>query len=301
MNNEQPPLILILDDDDSIRTLLKLAIKNQGYRVQEARNGEEGIAVYQCCQPDLVILDAMMPVMDGFTCCENLRNINQEIPILMLTFLNDRDSIDKAFQAGATDYITKPIYWGVLFQRVRRLLLASEQNIQGKKIYSELLKLKNYEYLLSSILHSTEPIINEDILEKIRLFFEVDLALFYSVKTKSVLQVYDQNFSIIEEMEDIEDLTLLSHCDSIYKQEQLLIIDDLKNSNLDQDISPENFMKIEEIFTQFELKSLAIAPIKQKQQLSNLLCLYQIQKNHIWEESEKRRIIDLTQLLALKK
>jgi PleD family two-component response regulator len=138
MTDEKAPLILIADDDSSIRSLLKLAIQSKGYQVEEAANGEECLAKYARCQPDIVLLDAVMPVMDGFTCCQRLRSLpgGAQIPILMLTFLDDRESIDRAFQTGATDYLTKPIHWAVLFQRVQRLLSASETLIKADAIAS---------------------------------------------------------------------------------------------------------------------------------------------------------------------
>jgi PleD family two-component response regulator len=110
MTDEKTPLILIVDDDSTVRSLMKLAVQSKGYRLEEAANGEECLAKYLRCQPDLILLDAMMPVMDGFTCCDRLRSLpdNSQTPILMLTFLDDRDSIDRAFAVGATDYLTKP-------------------------------------------------------------------------------------------------------------------------------------------------------------------------------------------------
>jgi PleD family two-component response regulator len=95
-----------------------MALKAEGYEIEEAINGEECLVKYARLQPDLVLLDAVMPEMDGFSCCQHIRALpdRPQIPILMITFLADRESIDQAFQAGATDYITKPIHWSVLRQ-----------------------------------------------------------------------------------------------------------------------------------------------------------------------------------------
>jgi len=104
--------ILVVDDDAITRSLLILSLKKEGYQVEEATNGVECLQKYQRLQPDLVLLDALMPEMDGFQCCQQLREISssQFLPILMITFLDDNDSLDKAFNAGATDYMTKPIH-----------------------------------------------------------------------------------------------------------------------------------------------------------------------------------------------
>lgn len=121
------PLILVVEDDKFMRIQLRRAMEQVGYQVAEASDGEEGLATYIRLKPDIVLLDALMPVMDGFTCCTQLQSLpgGDRIPVLMITALEDRESVDRAFEAGAIDYITKPIHWAVLRQRVRRLLQAS--------------------------------------------------------------------------------------------------------------------------------------------------------------------------------
>ena len=139
-----PPLVLVVDDDRSMRALLKGVIAKEGYRVVEATNGQQAIELFQQMSPDLVLLDAMMPEMDGFTCCRSLRHLlvaqpaqfesvdlsvavtaQQPLPILMITALEDAESVNKAFAAGATDYVTKPINWAVLRQRLHKFLDSS--------------------------------------------------------------------------------------------------------------------------------------------------------------------------------
>ena len=128
LNNRQKPLILIADDDRSMRTLLNLAMTEEDYDVVEAKNGEQCLGEYQLRKPDAILLDAVMPDLDGFTCCEKIRQLpgGKLIPILMITVLDDQKSIDQAFNCGATDYITKPIHWAVLSQRMRRLLATNQ-------------------------------------------------------------------------------------------------------------------------------------------------------------------------------
>ncbi|MCT7948958.1 PleD family two-component system response regulator [Ancylothrix sp. C2] len=130
---QEPPLILIVEDDRTTRMLLRRAMEKEGYRVIEAADGEEGIADFVRQKPDIVLLDAMMPVMDGFTCCQHFQQMSggNTTPVLMITSLDDPDSVDRAFEVGATDYITKPIHWPVLRQRVRRLI---EQNHLYQKL-----------------------------------------------------------------------------------------------------------------------------------------------------------------------
>jgi PAS domain S-box-containing protein len=119
-------LILVVDDDDLIRMQLCDLMQQAGYQVAQATNGSEALAAYTHLQPEIVLIDAIMPVMDGFTCCAELQKLpgGENTPILMITALNDQASIERAFAVGATDYITKPIQWQVLRQRVHRLMQA---------------------------------------------------------------------------------------------------------------------------------------------------------------------------------
>jgi CheY-like chemotaxis protein/nitrogen-specific signal transduction histidine kinase len=119
-----PPLILIVDDDEVVRQVLYEKVTQDGYQVRTARNGEEAISIYQEIQPDLVLMDGVMPGMDGFECCAHLQHLpgGELTPVLMITGLDDSASLDRAYEVGAADYITKPIHWAVLRQRVKRVL-----------------------------------------------------------------------------------------------------------------------------------------------------------------------------------
>lgn len=124
---KKSPLLLVVDDDKFMRLQLRRAMEQVGYQVAEASDGEQALAAYSCLNPDIVLLDALMPLMDGFSCCTQLQTLSgsDRTPILMITALEDQESVDRAFAAGATDYITKPIHWAVLRQRVQRLLQSS--------------------------------------------------------------------------------------------------------------------------------------------------------------------------------
>jgi CheY-like chemotaxis protein/nitrogen-specific signal transduction histidine kinase len=119
-----PPLILIVDDDEVVRQILCQKVEADGYQVRTARNGEEAIFIYQEIQPDLILMDGVMPEMDGFECCTRLKQLpgGDLTPVLMITGLEDSASLDRAYAVGAADYITKPIHWGVLRQRVKHIL-----------------------------------------------------------------------------------------------------------------------------------------------------------------------------------
>ena len=144
------PLILVADDERLSRILLRRILTQEGYELVETKDGEECLRAYVQYEPDMVLLDAMMPLRDGFSCCEELRKQpnSDRVPILMITGLDDRESVNRAFEAGATDYITKPIHAPVLTRRLRRLLEASRAERELQRQYDvlqgELKEAANY-------------------------------------------------------------------------------------------------------------------------------------------------------------
>lgn len=141
--HHEPPLILVIDDDPVARMQLSLCLEGEGYQIVEAEDGSEGLAAYRRLQPDMVLLDALMPAVDGFECCTQLQALSQgdHIPILMITGLDDQDSVDRAFAVGAADYVTKPVHWAVLRQRVRRLIQQAQLQQQLEAANQELRRL----------------------------------------------------------------------------------------------------------------------------------------------------------------
>ncbi len=121
------PHILVVDDDAGNRRLTRATLNKAGFRVSEVGDGKAALDAMREGLPDLVLLDVSMPVMDGFTACEELRNLpgGDRVPVVMMTGLDDTQSIERAFEAGATDFITKPINWAVLPHRVRYMLRAT--------------------------------------------------------------------------------------------------------------------------------------------------------------------------------
>jgi len=129
----QKPLtsILVVDDDPSVRLAVRHVLERDGHRVIEAADGRQALTIYEQQQPDVVLLDAMLPELDGFETCARLCRLpgGDRVPILFITALNDAESVSFAFEAGATDYIVKPIHWAVLRRRVRHLLQVSRAEL----------------------------------------------------------------------------------------------------------------------------------------------------------------------------
>jgi diguanylate cyclase (GGDEF)-like protein len=115
---------LVVDDDPVIRLLARQVMERDGLAVHEACDGQDAVERFEELKPDIVLLDVMMPRLDGFAACSEIRQSprGMRTPVLMLTGLDDLDSINRAFEAGATDFINKPINWGVLGYRIRYML-----------------------------------------------------------------------------------------------------------------------------------------------------------------------------------
>jgi signal transduction histidine kinase len=124
LNGSKPASILIVDDDDIVREIMRAELEADGFQVTEAVDGVEACQKCWARLPDLVIADVVMPRMDGFALCRELRAnpASQFVPILQATGLDDIDSIEQAYQAGATDFIGKPLPWTILKHRVRYML-----------------------------------------------------------------------------------------------------------------------------------------------------------------------------------
>ena len=121
---EEAPLIYIVDDEPESRLLARSVLESQGFEVAEAADGSTALAEIGHLRPDLVLLDVMMPTIDGFAVCAQLRERPEtsNVPVLMLTGLGDVASINQAFDLGATDFAVKPIQWALLGHRIRYLL-----------------------------------------------------------------------------------------------------------------------------------------------------------------------------------
>ena len=119
--------ILVVDDDPVVCALMRATLQSDGFEVIEASDGIEGCRMYREHRPDLLLVDLMMPRMDGFELCRELRSHPESayVPIVVATSLDDVPSIARAYDAGATDFIPKPVNWLVLNHRVRYILRAS--------------------------------------------------------------------------------------------------------------------------------------------------------------------------------
>jgi diguanylate cyclase (GGDEF)-like protein len=121
------PLVMVVDDDQAIRLLARETLEHSGFAVRDVGSGEEALKAFEDSSPDIVLLDVVMPGIDGFSVCSSIRHTlsGRDTPVLMMTGLDDLESINCAYEAGATDFITKPINWHILRYRVSYMLRAS--------------------------------------------------------------------------------------------------------------------------------------------------------------------------------
>ena len=124
------PSVLVVDDEPQARMMLRLILARAGFEVLEARDGYEALSEVERSVPDVMILDIMMPGIDGFEVCERLRNDEQsaDLPIIMLSAKADPKSISKGLSVGANEYLTKPVTPDDLTRHVR-IALSLENEI----------------------------------------------------------------------------------------------------------------------------------------------------------------------------
>ena len=113
--------VLIVEDDHNIQELLQLYLEKEGYAVTVASDGGQGLAKFRAIKPDLVLLDVMMPVMDGWAVCKAIR-ADSQTPIIMLTAKGETDDKVSGLKSGADDYVTKPFEMKELLARIEAVL-----------------------------------------------------------------------------------------------------------------------------------------------------------------------------------
>ena len=124
--------VLIVEDDPNIRELLQMYLEKDGYAVTLASDGGQGLDKFRTIKPDLVLLDVMMPVMDGWAVCKAIRQ-EGSTPVIMLTAKGETDDKVTGLKAGADDYITKPFEMKELLARIEAVLRRSDRNCEEAK------------------------------------------------------------------------------------------------------------------------------------------------------------------------
>ncbi|MBN8283228.1 EAL domain-containing protein [Zoogloea sp.] len=148
--------ILVVDDDPLTRLMASEALREGGFATLEAQDGAQALGMFDAAVPDLVLLDVMMPGLSGFEVCEQMRARPNGalVPIIMLTGLDDGDSVQRAFDVGATDFISKPINWTLLRFRIRYVLRSAQvmkeltRNKESLSNAQRIARLGSWEWLV---------------------------------------------------------------------------------------------------------------------------------------------------------
>ena len=125
--------VLVVEDDRNIQELLRMYLEKEGYAVTVAEDGGQGLTKFRAIRPDLVLLDVMMPVMDGWTVCKTIR-AESKTPVIMLTAKGELDDKVMGLKAGADDYVTKPFEMKELIARIEAVLRRAEGSAAEKKV-----------------------------------------------------------------------------------------------------------------------------------------------------------------------
>ncbi|MCM3629213.1 response regulator transcription factor [Paenibacillus glycanilyticus] len=180
--------IMVVDDDEKITSLLRRSLAFEGYEVSTASNGMEGLKLLLTADPDMLILDVMMPQVDGWEVCRRVREGGSTVPILMLTAKDDISDRVKGLDAGADDYLIKPFALEELLARVRALLRRKsdkmDESSSNKIVFDDLaldldsreairsgrrieLTAKEYDLLLLFMQNPRRVLTRDAIMEKI--------------------------------------------------------------------------------------------------------------------------------------
>jgi len=182
--------ILIIEDEKRIQNILKAFLENAGYSIFLANDGLEGISVFHKNTYDLVLLDIMMPKIDGYTVCEMIRN-EGNTPVILLTALDDEDSQMKGFDLLADDYITKPFSMPLVLKRIEALLRRTKDCGDNSTIltYKEIqMDTQNYKVFVSGC----EVTLTAREFEILRLFMENKGRVF--TRENLINQIWDYNY-----------------------------------------------------------------------------------------------------------
>ena len=130
-DNDQIPQVLVVDDEPNIRELVQVALKFHGCSVTTAATGKEALRQADAAQPDLIVLDVMLPDLDGFEVCRRLRAAGNEVPVIFLTARDTSSDTVTGLALGGDDYVTKPFSVEALVARVRAVLRRASRSAHG--------------------------------------------------------------------------------------------------------------------------------------------------------------------------
>ena len=225
--NEEDITLLLVDDNSNNLKLLASVLHPEGYRLSLAKNGVDALKIARNTVPDLILLDIMMPEMDGFEVCKKLKNniTTRDIPIIFLTAKSDTDDVIKGFQIGGVDYITKPFRKEELVIRVRTHVALQNKQIKLEQQAKDLKQSNQIKDLMFSIIsHDLRgPIGSMKTMLDILLQRGTDQDKFISNAIKNLNKTADNTLILLENLlmwakSQKQDLEIKSEKVSLYSQ-----------------------------------------------------------------------------------
>lgn len=278
--------ILIVDNDPVIRHLMKESLLSDQYIITEAENGHDAIDAINRHTPDIVLLDVKMPEMSGFEVCSEIRkdHDDSDIAIIMMTGLNDSESIEKAFQYGATDFINKPINWDVFPYRVQYILKA-------RIAFNELKRSKTHLHNMELISHIITKSENRDHILKNALSAILDI---FDVDRSCIVNFTDKQAGSASVLHE----ALKDDVSSIYGHEELIsseIPKHTQNSSLgtiDLVIKNNESINVLNIFSEMSIR------LHQHKNNIFFLSVHRCSVSPKWSDSEKNTFISIAERLG---
>lgn len=182
--------ILVIEDEKAIQAIIKAFLVDAGYRVFVADDGMQGVCAFHAADYDLVLLDIMMPKIDGYTVCEMIRN-ESNTPVILLTALDDEESQMKGFDLLADDYITKPFSMPLVIKRIEAVLRRFDGQTDDSAVLSHKniqLDLENYKVFVSG----SEVLLTAREFEILKLLLENRGRVF--TRDNILNQIWEYNF-----------------------------------------------------------------------------------------------------------
>jgi two-component system cell cycle response regulator len=278
--------ILIVDDSEVIRQKLVRILQEEGYTVVEAENGASGLQKIKTEHPDLVVLDLVMPQLDGIKVCKAVKGDPelQKIPILMNTSKGSKEDIIRGLEAGANDYIVKPFDNDELLARIHSLLRSASLLKQLDQDKRDLLAILDISNAITSTLDSREVLYS--IVKKISEVIQVSRCSIVRIDT------HESKGSVVATNEDANIFNLLIDLEKypeikrVLETREIVVINDTQSDPIVD--------KVRNVLSEIQVRSLLVLPVIMKQNVIGTLLLRTCRKDRSFNERE----IQLCQIVA---
>lgn len=174
MSRENKVRVLVIDDEVTQRMLVKDYLDEAGYVVRQADDGKRGLKMATTTAPDLILLDVMLPSIDGYELCRSLKShpTTADTPVILVTAARDRDAISKGLDAGADDFVTKPVDWDYLADRVGLVVRKSKERLEVAA------RIRDLEASAEKVRHEppTEPALSEEASKQLHATYQEEIS-----------------------------------------------------------------------------------------------------------------------------